>query len=102
MNWLGKTGKNEANETDIARVKGRFLSEAELKKRTHGFVAIYERRSGRMKLYLRGYASVRDENGRIYPDSTLNWADYGRTWRAYLAQPFAPQYAGKARTSLKA
>lgn len=81
---LGKAGKNRGEmRTNSADWTAHPMGEADLRKRTHGFIAIYERRCASARLYLRQRGALRDEWGRVFPDAALNWAEYGRGWRAY-------------------
>ena len=79
--WMRTKRKRKRAEADP--LLGRLLSAEEMRTRTQGFVAIYERRGGTTRLYLRQRDGIRDGQGRVYPDTALNWAEYGRGWRAY-------------------
>ena len=81
--WGGiktEKGRKKQPERDWLRCP---LSEREMKMQTHGYLAIYERRRGRARLYLRQRGALRDEWGRVFPDAVLDWAGYGRVWQAY-------------------
>lgn len=79
--WSGiKMGKRREKWTDWLRYP---LNEREMKRQTHGYLAIYERQRGRMQLYLRECGALRDEWGRVFPDAVLDWTGYGRAWQAY-------------------
>lgn len=110
MSFWMKAGANAADYGKKARHRRRFdvpvhtaqfLSEAQFREKANGFVAIYEKANGQTRLYLRQHAALRDESGRVYHDAALNWKDYGRTWRAYIAQPPAPCPSGARRAFLK-
>ena len=80
---------------------GAPLRAEELRARGSGFIAIYERRDGRTRLYLRQRGALRDGKGRVYPDEALAWAQYGYGWRAYAVAPFEANPSRAAAVTLR-